>query len=182
MMESNRKLNTKLVITWLIVGLLSWPVGFMVAVLLSEIAINPWHPKPTNVLIGLSMGAAAGFGQWYVLRKSLPLGKWWIWASSLGVGVPFAVTIILAEFGVSLPGVLNDKNILWPTTFVTCGALAGILQINIISKYFHRAWLWIVVSVVAWTTSFALNFTIVLPGLILFVISGAGLVWVLKNN
>jgi hypothetical protein len=86
---------------WILATLAGAAAGFAVASLVGEILGNI-IPPTTNVTIGggaiqMTFGAVVGFGvgcsQWLVLRRALPIGRWWIVASAVGAALGYGVAL-----------------------------------------------------------------------------------------
>ncbi len=171
--------NKSFLIKWLIANFLAIPVGFILAVILSEAIVNIFHPEETNLIVGLCFGTSVGFAQWLVLKKSLNLPKWWIGAPALGIGIPFALMVLLKEGGFTFPNIFNIEGIFEKILYFFVGCLAGVLQFKMLKVHFTNPIVWVLASGIAWGISFSIN-GLWIPGLVMGLITAITIVWILK--
>jgi len=144
--KEEKKFLGKLVLS---VGI-AWPLGFISSIILSYSIINLFYPKDTNLIVGICLGAVVAFSQWLILRKYFRINVWWIFAATIGMGIPFIVEFILFEFGG------NEFNfwgieIFGPAIVLFLGGiLTGLLQFNILKPHTIRHAWWILISALAW--------------------------------
>jgi hypothetical protein len=86
---------------WILASAIGWAGGWAL--------VLTFFPPQIDVLAGVVLGTAIGFGQWFVMRQWFHLAGWWIIISALGWSV--ALTGIM---GYSLVGTI-------------AGAVTGIL-------------------------------------------------------
>ncbi len=164
---------------WIIFHLVAWIGGFAIAVILSELLINPWHPKETNVLLGLGWGLSYGFTQWRLLRKPAGLTAAWLVATALGLGIPFGALVLAHECGYDLPAVAGRPEIAEGVLVFLISLFVGLIQASMLKKRFAATGTWILASGIAWTLALSTSQVMLagmgmwLPGLIL----GTVLLW-----
>lgn len=148
-------------------------------------------------IVGIGMGAGVGYAQGRVARQWLGATRRWVWASVIGMGVPFVVFDLVAavwsEFA-HLRSLQLDVAI--------GGLLVGLLQRRILCLHSDRANWWAPACVAGWTLaagtaasgplldiifpgrwlSLILNLgMILLGGVVLGVVTGGVLVWMLRR-
>jgi hypothetical protein len=101
----------------------------------------------STIVIGMTMGMIMGFFQWLVLRGRIARARLWAPASaagwalgfSLGAEAAFRLEWVGAAFGLLIG--------------IATGLCVGVFQWAILRPSVTRAWIWIPVSVFAWTAS-----------------------------
>ena len=170
---------------WVLATSIGWPVGIFLAFLLSYGVVNLFYPKETNLILGLCLGAGVGYSQWHIINKYFKISAWWIWASAIGIGLPFVVEVLLDELGGVEYGLVND--ILGQfITGVIGGLLIGLLQINVVKSLSKKGIWWIFISPLAWGISW-LSTEIaevvgifIIGGVVHGAITGIAFLWLLK--
>ena len=99
--------------------------------------------------IGTGMGAGVGWMQWRIGKRTFGLDKRWIWASVIGMTLPF----LIIDFGPEMP---ISESFRLPVSVIGGAVLTGILQAYLIRKLAPKAWWWAIICVIAWTTAPAL--------------------------
>lgn len=148
---------------------IAWPVGIILAIVLSYAVVNQFYPKETNLIVGLCLGAVVGYSQWSVLKKYFKISTWWIWASTIGIGLPFVAEVIYFEFGGSGNDLFKSELLSQIIILSVGGLLTGLLQIKIIKSLSKRSFRWIIINTLAWGISWTGFF---LGGVILGLITG----------
>ncbi len=149
------------------------PAGLVVMLLIS--AVSP-----------AIMGAAFGLGQWLVLRRALAGTGGWVLATLVGYPATFMVQRFLHRGELPIAcGVM---------LFLAFGGILGVLQWLVLSRRVPRAGLWIVISLAGWVLAFILigavevsglyvePFDMVAALLVPTIVSGAGMVWLLRRT
>ncbi|UCH11541.1 MAG: serine/threonine protein kinase [Fidelibacterota bacterium] len=169
-------------VKWVLATGIGWPVGFIVAIVLSYTVVHLLYPKETNLILGLCLGGVIGFSQWYATRKHIKISAWWIAASAIGIGIPFIVGVVATELGVREPDLL--KNVILDRTVIgiTGGLLTGLLQVLIVKSISRKATWWIAISTLAWGVSWLVTAIgapvgLIFGGVVLGVMGGIGILW-----
>jgi hypothetical protein len=170
---------------WILAIGISWPIGLIAAIILSETIVNFFYPKETNLIVGLCIGGATGFAQWYVLKKSFHISSWWILASAIGIGVPMGFMVILHELEVVLPTPLDNENVSLIVVSCFAGLFTGLLQFSMLKPISKHASRWIIISLICWFLTmlpalFIEGFIFVIGGVILGILTGYSFLWFLK--
>ena len=114
---------------WALYNLSAWYLSFIFSIILSYTVVNIFHPEETNMLLGFGAGLCIGFVQWLLLKKKSDIQIFWIVAHALGIGIPYALGILILEGDIEVATTLDQKIIL----FITCissGVLCGILTLK----------------------------------------------------
>ena len=172
-------------LNWMLVVSGSWPISIILAIILSHIIINPFYPKETNLIVGLCLGGTTGFAQWILLKKYFKISLWWIFASAIGIGVPFALIVISEEMGIVLPEPLNNENVSIIVSSCIGGLLTGLLQAPLLKSVTKYSIWWIPISTVCWGIAmfpgiYIEGFILVVGGVILAALSGYSIMKLLK--
>lgn len=163
--------------------IIAWPIGIIMAFILSYAVLNIFYPKETNLILGLCIGGAVGFAQWFVLKKHFKIKGWWIVASAIGIGIPYIAEVIFDETGIVLPESFNNEYL--SRFIIGCigGFLSGMLQLSALKSLSKCSGWWVVVSTIAWGIAMLpLTFVayMVLGGIELGVLTGIYIFWLLK--
>ena len=110
---------------WILATVLGGAVGFAVAAMVGEVLGNTIDPTLSVVIgggaiqiaSGATVGLGIGFAQWFVLRRLLPVGRWWIVASVVGSGLGYGAAVAVLE--------LFDVPILKANLIPSFGAILG---------------------------------------------------------
>lgn len=171
----------KLIIAWLVANAIAWPLGILLAIILSHIIVNIFHPEETNLVIGFSVGITTGFAQWKILKKLMKISLLWIVVPGIFIGLPYAWAIINIESGNNLPLVLNTTWVFMAVLFFVCGGFAGLIQSRFKSFNMGKSYIWILLSGVAWSIAITLN-SFLFSGLFMGLISLVGFILMLKEK
>jgi hypothetical protein len=143
-------------------------VGFAIGGALSAIA--------SQGVFGAVVGASVGTMQWLVLRRKVSRAGWWVLASTLGMGVGFALvraaTPMVSRIlgGGPLYGVVNGAVV---------GTLVGMMQLLVLRGQVSRAGWWVLASALGMGVGFALGQ--IVGQVVGVAITGIALVWVLQQ-
>lgn len=153
------------------------------AFILSYAVVNIFYPKETNLILGLCIGGAVGFAQWLVLKKYFKIKGWWIFASAIGIGIPYIVEVIFDETGIILPESFNNEY--FSRFIIGCfgGFLSGMLQVPTLKSLSQYSGWWVVISTIGWGIAMLpLTFVayMVLGGIELGALLGFSVLWLLK--
>src|ERR1035437_2745657 len=178
---------------WVVASSAGWFCGVIVVVMLA--AISDLIHVGNGVYIGVGMGWSIGFAQWLTARKWFGARSQWMWASTIGVTIPF----LLAD----LVGTQWDRNrwYLIPALAAAGGLLAGLLQRSSLRSHSGKTNWWVAASGAAWMCPALLiqlilypghrrtplesvrnTGSIVLGGVVLGVVTGSALVWLLTPD
>lgn len=173
--------NFKLIMTWIITNTIAWPLGVLLAIILSYAIVNIFHPEETNLIIGFSVGIATGFAQWKVLKKLMKMNILWIVVPGIGIGIPYAWVTIHVESGNHLPLLLNTEWIFMAILFFICGAFVGLIQSLLKSIKITKSYIWILLSGIAWSISITLN-SFLFSGLVVGLVTLNAFILILKKG
>ncbi|UCF06623.1 MAG: hypothetical protein JSV33_06245 [bacterium] len=180
---------------WVLVSCVGYAVGCLAGFVLGHLLLG-------NVMIGIGTGAVTGLLQWLLLRRYIRQSGWWVLASTLGLGVSLGLygivhLVWMVPFHMGWPlGILG-----WGLAYLLGGALVGLPQQRILRRSLARSAWWVPVSAAGWalsvlgtaiqpTDSHLPTVLIILrngmagpavAGIILGIITGAGLVWLLRQ-
>jgi len=177
------KINPSLkpVINWLIANTIAWPLGLLLAIILSYLIVNFFHPEETNLIVGLGVGIAIGFAQWQVLKKLISSGVLWIVVTGIGIGFPYAWVIVHIESGKNLPLLFNTEGVFMAILFFVCGAFVGLIQSQLILIKMTKSYIWILLSGIAWSISITLN-SFLFSGLVIGLVTLTAFILILKED
>ena len=144
----------------------------------------------SDFIIGIGMGAGIGYAQGRLLRPQLGAIWPWVWATVIGLGVPFVLEDLLAATGNEFDS-LHSLQI----DVAIGGLLVGLLQRRILRPHSDRANWWVPASVAAWALAAwmaSANFSgawdailnlgmILMGGVVLGIVTGGALVWMLRR-
>ena len=147
----------KLMIRWIAANFIAWPLGILLAIILSYLVVNIFHPEETNMIIGFSVGISIGFAQWMLIKTFIKSNFLWFVVPSIGIGLPYGWIIMQVEAGNNLPIFLNTEGVFMAVIFFICGAIVGLIQSQLISINRSKSYLWILLSGLAWSISITLN-------------------------
>ena len=178
---------------WLLATFAGWILRVVLMILLDESAerIGVGNQFP----VGVGMGLSIGYVQWRVGRKWFHATSEWMFASLVGMGMPFVLSDVFNVWRSDAMELLLFLN-------VALGSLiVGWWQRRIFQRRSIKAYWWIVGSVAGWTLAAATALilttgghpesslelwrnigTIALGGIVLGVVTGGALVWVLRSR
>jgi hypothetical protein len=178
---------------WVVATIGGWILGVLAMIVLDkgaqQIGVGGHFP------VGVGMGLSIGCVQWRVGRKWFNATSEWMFASLVGMGMPFVVSDVFRVWR-------SDAMIVLLILNVAFGSLiAGWWQWRILQRRSLEARWWILGSVAGWTLAAAtplLRMTgghpesslglwrnlgaIVLGGIVLGVATGGALLWVLRSR
>ena len=164
-----RQNEKKFLRKWVLANSIGWPVGFIVALILSYGIVNLFYPKETNFLLGICIGAVIAFSQWFILKRFFKISVWWIFAAAIGIGLPFIIAVLFFElsgYDISITKIeIIDQSI----AFFIGGLITGLLQFHSLKSFAVKYTWWIIVSALAWGIGW---YGIVFGGVILGLITG----------
>ena len=154
---------------WVLASSIGWPVGIIVAIVLSYAVVNIFYPKETNLIVGLCLGAVVGLSQWLVIKRYFKVGTWWIFACSIGIGIPYITIVLLNEWSGSEFGIFGNEIIDQAILLFIGGLITGLLQVNIFKSLSKKSTWWIIISAFGWGIGW---FGLIIGGVILGLITG----------
>ena len=127
-----------LFISWLLATFAGWLAGLFL-VIIAALLGDLLGFGGFQVMLGLGMGAGVGFMQERIVRHWYGPARSWLWASAIGMGVPFLASDILGF-------VRGGHSVSMLLTVAGGGLLAGYLQARFLeSRTPHARW-WIAAS------------------------------------
>jgi hypothetical protein len=190
-MTEHRLLSRWIRATWA-----GWVLGVPVIVALALIG-EAIGIGGAQALVGAGMGIAVGFLQARAIRGVLPGASRWFWSCAVGLAIPFLVTDIWKPTGLSAAYSLFAAVALG-------GVVIGAWQSLILRSRLRRAGWWMLASAVGWVLAGAMAAAadplshapglrgiwgalaylgiIAGGGLILGLVTGAALVWMLRDD
>lgn len=189
---------------WVLATFGGWLLGVVVIVLLAAIteAVGLGNQSP----VGIGMGLTVGYAQWRVARKWFGATSQWMWASASGMGTAFVLWDLTGARWSGAPFFLHltvrQSELFRNIILVALGSLlVGLWQRRTLRSRSVRADWWIATSIAGWMSAAGLtalmvsaghprsslqlwlNFGgIALGGVLLGVITGGGLVWLLRPS
>lgn len=172
---------------WIGMTAAGWLLGFVLVIVLA----TAWSATggTAQFMVGVGMGAGVGFLQARVLGSRVDRPRRWLWASVLGMGLPFLLWDVGAGLG------LNDLFSM-PACALVGSLLVGVLQGRLLRPRFTRAPWWIPACVVGWGLPVGITLlgdsgpppnpwpvlaAIVFGGVMLGAVSGAALEWIARS-
>jgi len=173
--------TVKSIIRWVAANFMAWPMGLLLAIILSYLVVNIFHPEETNLIVGLCLGFSMGLAQWLVLKSLIKIGKLWFVVSVIGIGLPYGWVILYLEAGNKIPLVFNIEGVFMAILFFICGAFVGLIQCRIESFNMGKSYIWVLLSGIAWSISITLN-SFLFSGFIFGLVTLAPFVFLLKKR
>ena len=179
--------------SWVVASSAGWFGGVIVILMLD--VLQDLFRVGNGVYIGVGMGWSIGFAQWRIARKWFGATSRWMWASTVGMTIPFLVADLV---GAQWDG---DRLYLIPALGAAGGLLAGLLQKSSLRSHSGRTNWWVAASGAAWMCPALLIQLIIFPGhprtpleavrntgsillggVVLGVVTGSALVWLLTPD
>jgi hypothetical protein len=136
---------------WTLATMVGWVLGFVLAIVLSELVVNLVYPKETNLIVGICLGASVSYCQRFAVRRWLRLGHDYVWGATIGIGIPFVAIVVLTEIG-------HEPGTLLATGLLGGGALtAGVLQLPALRRHARRVGWWVLATTVLWTAAWIVS-------------------------
>jgi len=178
-----------------------WVIANMAAVLLSfgliyamieltkELHLDVNEDQLAGALIFFLLSMLLGAGQWLVLRTRLSHAAWWVVATVAGIlaGIYLGQSLIQASITYAGLAWNWDWGILLFNSFI--GAVMGLAQWLVLRRHVAHAALWVPITVAGWLAlgavigkSIDTSTDLVMFGLMPAVITGAGLLWLLRHS
>lgn len=173
--------NVKLMIRWVAANTIAWPLGILLAIILSYLIVNIFHPEETNLIIGLCVGFSIGFAQWRVLKSIRTMSLLWFVVPAIGIGLPYGWYIMQVEAGNSLPLIWNTEGVFMAVLFFACGAMVGLIQSKLKSFPRTRSYIWVLLSGLGWGVALMLN-SFLLSGLVIGLLTLVTFILFLKER
>jgi hypothetical protein len=189
--SSGQNIGWRLWARWLLATLIGYVVGAGFAIVLTGTIggiaslLGLFHPRETDLIVGLCVGAAIGLAQVIALRQILALNYGWVWGGLVGFGLPFTLDVLLDEGWL---GAIEVPLAWLITVGIIAGALAGIIQTAALRRHTPRAGWWTWMSAASFGIASLCFFSLDDAGLgliagmlVVGVLSGAFLVWLVKD-
>jgi len=159
---------------------IGWLVGLFSAFVLSDLVVNLFYHKETNLIVGLCMGAGVGLAQLWVVRRTMSLSRDWVWGSIAALAPPFIAMVIFREMGL-VSGTLLFNGLVGGVAAV--GLLTGgFLQARALREHMKWALAWLPGSILCWLASWYLGNMVGMwaSGVLVGAITGGTLLLLLK--
>ena len=189
--SSGQNIGWRLWARWLLATLIGYVVGAGFAIVLTGTIggiaslLGLFHPRETDLIVGLCVGAAIGLAQVIAVRWVLALNLGWVWGGLVGFGLPFTLDVLLDEGWL---GAIEVPLAWLITVGIIAGALAGIIQTAALRRHTPRAGWWTWMSAASFGIASLCFFSLDDAGLgliagmlVVGVLSGAFLVWLVKD-
>lgn len=166
---------------WIKATFFGWFLGIILILVLSSL-FDAIGIEGFQFFLGIGIGAGVGFMQGRLLRTTTFVNKPWLWASIIGMGLPFMISDLLILYGD-----LSLGSYYIPICIASGSVLVSVLQFLYLKKCSPKAMLWILGCSLGWMlagiTVFAIDYTnhiadqvMVQFFLNLFLILGSGVV------
>lgn len=168
-------------------GLLGFPLGWSIG----ETLMQAIGELPALFVVGLVMGGvligAVALAQSIVLRGRLPVARRWVLLSAVAGATGFGVILLVMNGSDEM----FESALLPAAVFAVLGLWLGAAQWLALRRYMARAAWWIAFNAVGLGLTLAILFglsaegrelvSLVLSGLLLGTITGAGMAWLLRD-
>lgn len=169
---------------WVRATFVGWLIGFVLVIVLAL----AWDMigGGAQFMVGIGLGAGVGYMQSRVIGEWIDSVRPWLWASIIGMGMPFVLWDIGAAIGI-------ESLFSLPRCVLVGGLLVGLLQRRLLSVQWDRANWWVPASVVGWSLpagilalgdlvgggwgGLALGTAMLLGGAVLGAVTGGTLIW-----
>ena len=189
--DENKQLEKKFLQKWVTANGIGWLVGVIASFILSNLVVNIFYPKETNLIVGLCIGAGVGYAQWYVLKGMFKISSLWGLVCTVCMGIPFIAFVIMDENGYKFSSYHQDYVYLNRLLFgLIMGLVVGLLQMQFLKPYFKKAVWWIAASSIGWGMCFLVS-SVPMPfsmlgvlagGVLLGLITGLGIIRMNKTS
>ena len=184
-----------------IVIILSYPIGFIVGLFISEAmgySVDEWGTPVEQTLMLMGFGILIGFGigitQRILLKKVFNVSSLWLYSLTVGfIITELIVGIICWKLDVNR----GDLSFIEGNPFTHAiilsisGLLIGLIQLPLLRKHFTGIAYWLIASTLAWGISVlitaighkydtAVLITYILGAVLYGAITGATLMWIMK--
>jgi len=126
---------------WVKATTLGWLLGFVLVVVFS--IASDQIGGGAQFIVGVGMGGGVGFMQARVVGEWVEPTRRWIWATTIGMGLPFLLWDLSVAVGIKAFFSL-------PLCGVAGSLLVGVLQGMLLRLRLNRTSWWIPVSLVGW--------------------------------
>ncbi len=167
------------IIRWILASFLGWLLGLIITIVLA-VSLEAISGGGAQFMVGLGIGAGVGYMQGRVLKDKLANMLAWVWASTIGMGLPFILWDISSLAGSGLPFSM-------PLCVAIGSLIVGILQWRLLQPLSPKAWWWIPGCFLGWTLTAGLTdllaiIIIFFGGAVMGAISGAVLVRIVEGK
>ena len=154
---------------WVLANIIAWPVGIIIAIVLSYTIVNLFYPEETNLIVGICLGAVVAYSQQLIIKRYFKISAWWVFAAAIGIGLPVVIDSIVFELTGNDISITEIEIIDAAIVFFIGGLLTGLLQYNLFKSLTPKFIWWITISAFAWGLGW---FGLMLGGLIHGLITG----------
>lgn len=138
---------------WLVATAVGWVGGGLAAIVLSDLVVNLFYHRETNLIVGLCMGAAVAWLQRVAIRRSLGLAWSWVVGGAIMMAPPFVAHVVLRELSMDVGAPAVRLAIFWIA--VVGGLVGAMVQARALRDHTPR-WAWWVVAIgLAWAATLA---------------------------
>lgn len=100
-----------------------------------------------GILGFITLGATLGVAQWLILRRHQERAELWVLVKSLGVLLGIILAAPIQEWDLSTGSGMDLDILFYAPTF---GAVVGAVEWLLVRSWFNRAYLWVLINVLAW--------------------------------
>ncbi len=135
------RVDRRFYVRWVRATSLGWLLGFGLVIVLAM----AWNlvGGGAQFMVGVGMGAGVGYMQSRMIGEWVDSTRPWMWASVVGMGVPFVLWDIGAMVG------MNSLFSL-PLCVVLGGLLVGLMQRRLLASRSDRAYRWVPACAAGW--------------------------------
>lgn len=184
---------------WVLATIIGSFIGIFAVILLDE--TGEFAGVLNQSPVGIGMGLTVGFFQWRVARKWFHATSQWMWASLVGMGIPFVIYDLITVFGGSIPFLVGHDYLTLYFNIAWGGLIVGVWQRGILHPRTSRANIWIIACMAGWMLALLTINLIMIPGhpetslgmlrnvcaipiggAVLSMVTGGTLIWMLQSG
>jgi hypothetical protein len=139
-----------------LVLMISLIIGFVIDYLLTDFLIEEIGTVISYCFIGAGIGGGIGLVQWKLFKRKLSVSMKWIFISAIA----FALCELVAGLTLWAIGSSRDLDLdsqglfIYFLIYTVGGALAGLMQINLLKKKVLNPFVWFIASSTGWGIAF----------------------------
>ncbi len=170
-----RRMDASFLQRWTLATFSGWILGFVATLLVAKL-VNSLYPHVSKLVVGVCIGAAVGVAQFHVFSLYRPVSRWWVFASSIGLGLPFIVLGVLDAIGLQSVEA-SGAQYLARTLLLGApgGLLSALLQLRCLRQHFKSPAWWLAINSAGWGMCWLL-FSLTAPFALIGAVMGATLV------
>jgi len=138
--------------SWLIANVAGFWGGFIIGIIIIFFLAFYISPMPDRIwagVIGFSLGAAVGLGQYLALRSRLSLSNSFIWIFACAIGLSVGFLVEPSAFRSESNPITASLILRVLMAGLIAGAIIGILQWLTLRKNYSKVWMWIIANISA---------------------------------